>query len=315
VNGTPLERDDDHVGHLPDPGPEHRAALDTPPDAGDDGPDDVLDGGPDDGLLTVWLWTSDGVPIAARHDPRDPAADAGPLAGPDDLAFVVVHGFTGHALRPAIRAAVGALRRHGGVVSLDLRGHGRSGGLSEVGKGEVHDLAAAVRWARDLGYRRVVPVGFSLGAAVALQYAAQAATADGAPGPGDGALGPAAVVAVSGPSRWYFRGTRPMRLLHHAVEQPAGRLVLRTWFRTRTDPDRWDPVPDPPDVAVTRITVPLLLVHGDVDHYFPLDHPRRLAEAAAGRADLWIEPGFGHAENDAPADLIDRIGAWAARAT
>jgi pimeloyl-ACP methyl ester carboxylesterase len=300
VNGTPSGRDDDHVGHLPDPGPEHRSCVDPSVDASVDVPVEGTGVEPP----SVWLWTADGVPIAARHDPMPPGTDAGasvpgsetPDGGRRDLAFVVVHGFTGHALRPAIRAVVGVLGRHGGVVSLDLRGHGRSGGLSEVSLGEV-------------------PVGFSLGAAVALQHAARPALTAGARAVLDGAGGVEGVVAVSGPSRWYYRGTRPMRLLHLAVERSAGRLVLRTWFRTRVDPARWDPVPDPPDVAVTRIAVPLLLVHGDADHYFPLDHPRRLAEAAAGRAELWIEPGFGHAENAASADLVDRIGAWAATVT
>lgn len=263
--------------HLPDPGPERGTDPDAPP--------------------PVLLWTADGVPVAARHDPPG-YGGPGPGPGSDRTAFVVVHGFTGHSLRPAIRAVAGVLRGYGGVVTLDLRGHGGSGGASEVGNGEVHDLAAAVGWARDLGYRRVVTVGFSLGAAVVVQHAARIGGVD-------------AVVAVSGPSRWYFRGTRPMRLLHHAVEQPAGRWFLRAWFRTRVDPRRWDPVPDPPDVAIRRITVPVLVVHGDADHYFPAEHGRRLAEAAGGRAELWLEPGYGHAENAATPDLVHRIAGWA----
>lgn len=264
--------------HLPDSAPERGQAPQAPP--------------------PVLLWTSDGVAMAARHDLPEPGAPGARAGGP---AFVVVHGFTGHALRPAVRAVVGGLRRYGGVVSLDLRGHGGSGGLSEVGDGEVHDLAAAVRWARELGYRQVVPVGFSLGAAVVVQHAARIGGVD-------------AVVAVSGPSRWYFRGTRPMRLLHHAVEQPVGRWLLRAWWGTRVDPGRWDPVPDPPDVAIRKIGVPVLVVHGDADHYFPAEHGRRLAEAAGGRAELWLEPGYGHAENAATPDLISRIGAWATTA-
>ena len=44
---------------------------------------------------------------------------------------------------------------------------------------------------------------------------------------------------------------------------------------------------------------PLLIVHGDRDGYFPVDHPRMLADAAGGHAELWLEPGMGHAENAA----------------
>ncbi|OEV25430.1 hypothetical protein AN220_13690, partial [Streptomyces nanshensis] len=66
--------------------------------------------------------------------------------------------------------------------------------------------------------------------------------------------------------------------------------------------------------AVPRIApVPLLVVHGDQDPYFPVDHPLSLAEAADPEAcELWLRPGFGHAENAADAALLDRIGSWAA---
>ena len=68
----------------------------------------------------------------------------------------------------------------------------------------------------------------------------------------------------------------------------------------------------PPDEAAARISpVPLLIVHGDQDNFFPVEHARRLYEAAGEPKELWLEPGFGHAESSASAALIDRIGAWA----
>lgn len=51
-------------------------------------------------------------------------------------------------------------------------------------------------------------------------------------------------------------------------------------------------------------------LHGDRDPYFPLDHPRMLAEAAGDTADLWLEPGMGHAEHAAADSLLARIAAW-----
>ncbi|MEO6090204.1 MAG: alpha/beta fold hydrolase, partial [Umezawaea sp.] len=98
--------------------------------------------------------------------------------------------------------------RHGGVVALDFRGHGRSAGRSTVGADEVHDLAAGVSLARSLGYRRVVTVGFSMGASIAIRHAALAADK------------PDAVAAVSGPSRWWVRETVAMRRVHWLLEQP-----------------------------------------------------------------------------------------------
>ena len=51
----------------------------------------------------------------------------------------------------------------------------------------------------------------------------------------------------------------------------------------------------------------MLIVHGDRDEYFPADHAEQLFEAASQPKELWIVPGFGHAESAVSAALIDRI--------
>lgn len=121
-----------------------------------------------------------------------------------------------------------------------------------------------------------------------------------------------AVVAVSAPARWYYRGTAPMRRLHWLVTRPVGRAVGRHVLHTRIHHRDWDPVPLSPVESVPLIApTPLLIVHGDRDPYFPVDHPRMLADAAAGGADLWLEPGMGHAEHAAGDELLARIARWA----
>ena len=250
---------------------------------------------PREGAARQVLLTVDGVRIAAEHRP------ASGRTGPADLAIVVAHGFSGALEKPAVRRVVQEFRPYGGVLSFSFRGHGTSGGLSTVGDRETLDLDAAVGWARRLGYRRVATVGFSMGGSVVLRHAGGAGTE-----PVD------AVVSVSSPARWYYRGTAPMRRLHWAVTRPAGRTVSRYGLRTRIHPEDWDPVPPSPVESVPSIApVPLLVVHGDRDAYFPLDHPQSLAAAAGeGAAELWIEHGFGHAENAADARLLRRIGDW-----
>ena len=244
------------------------------------------------------LLTADGVRIHAVHRPVDAV---GPAAG-TDLAVVVAHGFTGAVERPALQRAAGVLSHHAGVVTFSFRGHGRSGGLSTVGDREVDDLQAAVEWARSLGYRRIVTAGFSMGGAVVVRHAALYG-------------GVAAVATVSAPARWYYRGTVPMRRLHWVVMRPLGRVVGRLGLKTRIDPKEWQEIPVPPVEAAALLAergIPLLVVHGDSDPYFPLDHPRslHLAAAAKGSSQLWIEPGFGHAENAADEALLERVGEW-----
>lgn len=242
-------------------------------------------------MTSARLRTADGVPIDAHHD-------AGPPGG--GLAVVVAHGFTGSWRRPAIRRVAAVLAPIAAVVSFDFRGHGRSGGLSTVGDLEVHDLQSAVEWARSLGYVRVATLGFSMGAAVALRHAALQ-------------RGVSAVAAVSGPGHWYYRGTVAMRRAHWVIETPHGRTVGRLALRTRVSPHGWEPVPMPPDEAAAVVTpAPLLIVHGDADRYFPVAHAQRLYAAAGEPKHLWLEAGFGHAENAAPAPLLARIGTWLA---
>jgi pimeloyl-ACP methyl ester carboxylesterase len=213
--------------------------------------------------------------------------------------FVIAHGFTGSVDRPHIRRIASELTRYGAVVTFSFRGHGASGGRSTVGDREVLDLAAAVAWARGLGHTRVVTVGFSMGGSVVLRHAALHGDVD-------------AVVSVSSPARWYYRGTAPMRRLHWLVLRPAGRLVGRYGLRTRIHHRDWDPVPLSPVEAVPKIApAPLLIVHGDSDGYFPLDHPRMLAEAAGDHGELWLEHGMGHAEHASGTELLRRIGDWA----
>ena len=142
--------------------------------------------------MTATLVTDDGVPIDAVHLPAPEGRDLEELSPPEpspgrgDLAIVVAHGFTQSWQRPIVWSIVQRLNRAAGVVTFDFRGHGRSGGLSTLGDKEVDDLDVAVRYARGLGYAKVVTVGFSMGASVVLRQAALRRGVD-------------AVVSVSGP--------------------------------------------------------------------------------------------------------------------
>ncbi|WP_067796081.1 alpha/beta hydrolase [Actinomadura formosensis] len=233
------------------------------------------------------LYTADGVRI-----------DAGHLRGDGRVCFVLAHGFTCSWRLPALRRIAGVLNAHGGVIGLDFRGHGRSGGRSTVGDREILDVSAAVAAARRRGYRRVAVAGFSMGGAVAVRHAALHGGVD-------------AVVSVSAPARWYYRGTVPMRRVHWVIERRLGRLAVRMARGTRIAPGGWEPVPEAPHEVAGRIApVPLLVVHGDADTFFPMEHAHQLYEAASDPRELWIEPAFGHAEVAATPDLIDRIGKW-----
>jgi pimeloyl-ACP methyl ester carboxylesterase len=231
------------------------------------------------------LRTADGVRLAASHLPNAAAR----------TAVVVVHGFSGTHTKPWQARIARALAAYTGVVAFDSRGHGASGGVSTMGELEVLDVEAAVAWARDLGYERVVTCGWSMGGSSVIRHAALVGGVDG-------------VVSVSATSRWRVRDTRPMRRLHWIVERRTGRVVGRTLLRTRLA-THWVDEPESPVEVVGRIApTPLLLVHGDRDSYFTLEHPEALYAAANEPKQLWVVPGFAHAESGVTPDLLDRLG-------
>jgi pimeloyl-ACP methyl ester carboxylesterase len=230
---------------------------------------------------------ADGVEIRVRYCPA--------RNGSREVLVVLAHGFTGHSADVGLSRVADWMCATVGVVGLDFRGHGESQGESTVGDEEVLDVAAAVAWARTLGYRCVATLGFSMGGAVVARYAGLGGDTD-------------AVVLVSSPSRWYYRGTPRARRAHWLIERSLGRWVARVGMGTRIRRDGWHPVPLEPRAAAAAIGVPVLVVHGDVDPYFPTDHADELAQTPG--AQLWIEPGFGHAELAMNAELAQRMAAW-----
>jgi pimeloyl-ACP methyl ester carboxylesterase len=286
------------------------------PSANDDAPAATITGQPDRRETTLALRTVDGVDLHAvlfGHSAADPERDpdiGGPGAGA--IGLVLAPGFSGCAQRPDVLRVARALARHAAVLCVDLRGHGRSGGRSTLGNLEVLDVDAAVAELRRRGYEQVVTCGFSMGGASVIRHAALSgahpppALVGGAP---PVSFPPDAVVSVSSTSRWFVRDTPAMRRLHLMVTTRLGRRIARRYFGVRIDPKGWQPLPESPVEIVARVApTPLLVVHGDRDHYFTIDHPRALAAAAGQPTEVWEVHGFAHAETGADAPLLDRIG-------
>ncbi|MDT4918259.1 MAG: hypothetical protein QOI15_3145 [Pseudonocardiales bacterium] len=236
----------------------------------------------------VELRTADGVRLAAR------CWDA----GTGERACVVGHGFTGSSRNVHVERICRTLAEQGlTVLAPDFRGHGRSQGFGTAGADEIHDVAAAVAYLRAAGFVFVAVLGWSMGGTAVLRYAGLGGDAD-------------AIVSVSAPGTWFERGTWPMRLVHWMFLSRTGRTATRYLRRTRVSGAGWSTVPEAPsEVAGAIAPRPLLIVHGDDDHYFPGHHVDSL-EAGAPAAEIWREPGMGHAEVATSAGLLERIGSW-----
>jgi pimeloyl-ACP methyl ester carboxylesterase len=238
--------------------------------------------------VEVGLVADDGVRLTGAFLP-------GPVAGAP--AVVLLHGFGAQARKPSYARLADVLSGWVHVLALDLRGHGRSGGATTLGDREALDADAGVAWLRDRGHRWVGLVGASMGGTAALHAAATGADVD-------------AVVAISAPAR--FRDepeSQAMRDLQAHWESTLSRAVMRMFLGIRVVPPRDWNAPPPPFELAAKIDVPLLVVHGVDDLYFPPSDAEEIADAAP-HAQLWIEPeGFGHAEDGFTPSFCRRLGA------
>ena len=247
--------------------------------------------------------------------------------GAGDIAVVVAHGFSGGHRHGSHAKILGWFAKDFLVVAIDQRGHGKSTGGCTLGHKEVQDIDAAVAWARELGAERVVTVGFSMGSSGVLRQAALADERTHRPEFDQGLVvrhAPDAVVSVGGPAQWWFRGTKKMQLMHLGVATAIGRRLIRDRMGVRLDMSTWpdehapnrraiQPL-DPADSSRAITPKPLLVVHGELDDYFPVEHGQRLGDMASAhpehRSGVWVRPGMLHAERGTTEDLVDEICRW-----
>jgi pimeloyl-ACP methyl ester carboxylesterase len=220
----------------------------------------------------IWFDTEDGVRLAGSL-----LAESG-----GEVGVVVVHGFNGYRTKPKIRILAEGLARRFPVLVFDLRGHGQSEGWCTGGELETLDVLSAVGYMRRRGYRRVVTVGASLGGIAVILAAASDA-------------GPDAVVSISTPARWGTSDTKAVRRMTWIFTHPLGRSVFRRLFGTRINLEWGNP--DPPIEAISRVHAPILLVHGEDDHFFSPRDAEELYEHAPEPKRLMLIPHFGHAED------------------
>jgi pimeloyl-ACP methyl ester carboxylesterase len=231
--------------------------------------------------LRVTLTAEDGTRLAAAR-----------LAGPPDPPFgvVVAHGFLNWSRTPAIHSFAQRLAQHVPVVVPDLRGHGRSAGVCEFGKGEPLDVKAAVE-ALPEGLP-VVTIGVSLGGAAVLLHAGIR-------------KGVAAAVAVSAPAFWETRRPGSSRVQRYVTSR-AGRATLYAISRTRIG-TRCDDLPEPAAVAAAIAPALTIVVHDPDDWYFGPEHAEQIHGWANDPKELWWYPGGGHGTDLLTTAFADRL--------
>jgi hypothetical protein len=177
------------------------------------------------------------------------------------LTFLVSHGNAGNVSHRLDRALLIRSRLGADVLLYDYRGYGRSEGSPDEA-GTYRDARAAYRYlteTRGLAASRIVLFGESLGSAVALELAVEH---------------PCCALVLESP----FTSIPDM------AQEVFPFLPLRPFLRTRYDSLS----------RVARLSVPLLVLHGDRDTTVPFAMGQRLFQAAPGPKRFHVIKGAGH---------------------
>jgi pimeloyl-ACP methyl ester carboxylesterase len=210
-----------------------------------------------------------------------------PARGARRGTVVYLHGIAdnrGSGLSAALRLSA----RGFDVVAYDSRAHGDSGGeICTYGFYEKRDLGRVLD-ALESG--PVIVIGSSLGGAVALQAAAE-----------DPRI--SAVIAAESFSDLRTVATERAPWFFTAKTISQALVLAETQGGFRVDAVS-------PKEAARRISVPVLLIHGALDHETPPDHSQRIFDSLSGRKRLLLVQGAGHNQSLQPSSVWSEIDSW-----
>lgn len=215
------------------------------------------------------LETEDKIPIALTHYSSNNR----------DIVFVICPGcFMCKEAKPFSDMAE-AFFEHFDVIAMDFRGHGQSGGLFTFSAKEHLDLKVVIDYAKKK-YAHIILLGFSLGAATAIIYAAKYRGVDG-------------VIAVSAPTDFE-------KIENHFLKKEAVIPAMQKFEFGKS------PTLRPGNIALKKIKpvdvvsgispVPILFLSGRQDPIIHHWHAEKLFECAREPKELTVFPDGSHAE-------------------
>ena len=219
--------------------------------------------------------SADRVPLEAWWVP--------PAEGESSRAAVLVHGWGGDKSDEHVIETAPIYARAGyGVLLLDLRGNGGSGGERRtLGYKETRDVQGALAWLDEEGFEpgEVVLHGWSMGGATVVRSA-----------PGTGV---AAVIEEAGYADLplLLRRQMPETTGLPSLFSPGVFLAAKLFLGF----DPWAVQPSEDAARLREEGVPLFVIHSTDDEVVPFEHAE-LFESAYPEARLWKIEGLGHVE-------------------
>lgn len=207
---------------------------------------------------------------------------------------VICPGFFQSKETPTFKRLSGILAEEWDVICMDFRGHGHSRGLFTFSACETKDLEAVLEWARER-YSHIGILGFSLGAATAINVASQKKSIQ-------------ALIAVSAPStfediEFKFWTPEAIQTGIAGLEPGAGCRPGNLWLKKAR----------PVEHIRSLSPTPVLFIHGTKDRTVLHQHSERLYQAAGEPKRLVLIPEGRHAEElfrEKPEQFLPLIQEW-----
>ena len=269
----------------------------------------IFTGGVLAAIVGVTTWQVPSIAAGALLHPSRRPVTAQPPSGCDDVTYegngvtlrgwrcraqierrgfvIVLHGVADN--RSGVAGVFERFTRRGfDVIAYDSRAHGESGGeICTYGYHEKGDLRRVIE---TLPPGPIVLIGSSLGAAVALQAAAE-----------EPRVGAVVAAEVFSDLNAIARERAPSFLPDWII-----RKALRVAeVRGRFEMDRVSPAE-----AARMITAPVLLIHGALDTDTPPDHSRRVHAGLRGPKRLKIVDGAAHNQSLSSRAIWRDIAQW-----
>jgi dipeptidyl aminopeptidase/acylaminoacyl peptidase len=213
----------------------------------------------------ITLTTSDAIRLSGWYIHPEPD---------NSIVIILAHGYAQNRLQLLPEAKL-LIELGYGIFLFDFRGHGESEpAMVTLGDHERRDLEAAIDFVSTQPHvSRIGALGFSMGAAVLAQVAAQ-----------DERLS-AVVIEAAFPT--LVEEIRYRSRIFGPLSQIPSLRVMR---KAGVDVDDVRPIDDLCAISPRS----LLLIYGDLDVDVPPGTARAMFEAVCGSANLWIVPGAGH---------------------
>ncbi|MEU1406118.1 alpha/beta fold hydrolase [Streptomyces sp. NPDC005728] len=251
----------------------------------------------------VWLTPNvyvgnPGAALGLDHADVDVPGELGSLPawfvpGARDTWVIAVHGL-GTTREQAMNLMEFLHARRLPVLALAYRGDLGAprppDGLNHLGETEWRDVDAAIRYAVRYGAGRVVLLGWSTGATMALRAAERSPVRDRIAG-----------LVLDSPVLSWQATLRALAQARHTPEPLLPLAVRAAQGRAGLDADR--------TAETARLAVPTLIVHGPDDTVAPWEYSRRLAARRPDRVALHTVPQAPHAAmwNADPEEYEERL--------